>query len=337
MKFINKKEIIKDKHTLNNGKNEVPKVGLIDFLTLGISYLIKLMKQGRKDYKNFKKNEPQIINNCKKNNIDYVLNNKRDNIKDVNKGIGIYHDINDIKNQITKNQNDIVLKEELKNKQNKLDKLCKNNKTLNILINSNKDSCAIAQGTFHQGIFASHINKNGEKEFFLIDQGGRKVAGSGFPNDDELSKNGINIMKVSPTNGMCVATACAGLQEISNNGLDSFLDVYTTNIVSSKRNNIKLNGYNNFKPNQKNITNIINNQKRIERLDSGIANIKFNNLKYAMKEKANIDKTLKDNSKTANSSKMMITNISNSCDNVNINNDIKSIKAEHHKNSLSIQ
>ena len=74
-----------------------------------------------------------------------------------------------------------------------------------------------------------------KKEFFLIDQGGRKVPGSGFPSDDDMAKSGINVMQVASTNSMCVATASTGLQEISVNGLNNYLDRYADLVRSTKR------------------------------------------------------------------------------------------------------
>ena len=93
----------------------------------------------------------------------------------------------------------------------------------------------MANGLFHKAVFASRVNQNGEKEFFIIDQGGRKVPGSGFPSDDDIAKSGINVMQVASTNGMCVATASAGLQEISVNGLNNYLDRYAGLVRSTER------------------------------------------------------------------------------------------------------
>ena len=119
---------IDGKEVLNNGESKVPKFELIDFLTLGITYLLKLLFQGAEDGKQFKKDEPQIAENCKRNNIDYVRDNEKDNIKDVSNGIGLYHDINELKKQLKQNPNDEKLKEELEEKQNKLNQLCQSNK-----------------------------------------------------------------------------------------------------------------------------------------------------------------------------------------------------------------
>ena len=229
---------IDGKEVLNNGESKVPEFELTDILTLGLTYLLKLLSQGAEDVEQFKKDEPQIAENCKRNNIDYVIDNEKDNIKDISNGIGLYHDINELKKQLKQNPNDEKLKAELEKKQNKLNQLCQSNQTLNTLINSDKPSCAMANGMFHKAIIASKINQNGEKEFYLIDQGGRNVPGSGFPSDNDLSKNGINVMQVASTNGMCVATANAGLQNISQNGLDNFIDRYAGCVQQSARQNV---------------------------------------------------------------------------------------------------
>ena len=42
-------------------------------------------------------------------------------------------------------------------------------------------------------------------------------------------------MQVASTNGMCVATASAGLQEISVNGLNNYLDRYAGLVRSTER------------------------------------------------------------------------------------------------------
>ena len=231
-----------DKHAsevIYNGKDETPEIEIIDILTLGITYLIKLAQQGAKDCERFKSEEPMIANNCKQNNIDYVRENDKDGIKDVAKGIGLYHDISDIKKQLAKDDNNQELTKSLEAKQKELKKMCGENTTLDTLINSDKQSCAVARGLFHVGVFASKINNNGEKEFFLIDQGGRKVVGSGFPSDDTLSKNGINVLETQASNGMCMATASAGIQKISQCGLDEFVKRHTTLEKESARDNVK--------------------------------------------------------------------------------------------------
>ena len=234
----NNSQITNGKKLLNNGKNNVPSFTAIDFLTLGITYLIKLAIQGGKDYNQFKQNEPAITNNCARNHIDYVSNNKNDGIKDITKGIALYHEIDDLKKKIKQNNgNNANLMQTLKKKTDMLSNMCKKNKTLDTLINSDKTSCAMANGLFHVGIIASRINNNGKKEFFIIDQGGRKVPGSGFPSDDELSKSGINVMQVYPTNGMCVSTAESGLHEISNHGLDNYLMTYANVVKHTTRDN----------------------------------------------------------------------------------------------------
>ena len=230
---------MQNKAVLNNGENTVPEFELIDLLTLGITYLIKLAKQGKKDYEQFRNDEPNIANNCQMNGINYVKNNRKDNIKEVSKGIGLFHDINDLKKKIEKGTGTSEIKNNLEEKQKQLSEMCKNNETLNSLINSDKPSCAIANGMFHVAIIASKINENGEKEFYLIDQGGRKVPGSGFPSDDELSKNGINITQVASTNPMCMATAHAGLQQIAVSGLDAYLDRYAGKVKNSQRENVR--------------------------------------------------------------------------------------------------
>ncbi|GEM_PF-5113390 len=231
-----------DKHAsevIYNGKDETPELELIDILTLGITYLIKLAQQGAKDNQRFKNEEPMIANNCEKNNIDYVKDNEKDGIKDVTKGIGLYHDISDIKKQIAKEGNNPELTKSLEAKQKELKQMCSENRTLDTLINSDKQSCAIARGLFHVGVFASKINDKGEKEFFLVDQGGRKMVGSGFPSDDTLAKNGINVVETQASNGMCMATASAGIQKISQCGLDEFVKKYTIAEKESVRDNVK--------------------------------------------------------------------------------------------------
>ena len=223
------------KEILNNGPSAVPKFEAIDVLTLGITYLLKLLFQGQRDCAEFKQKEGQINANCKNRGIDYVMDNDKDKIKDVMQGIGLYHDVNDLKKQLANDNDNETLKNQLAEKEKQLNKACAENRTLNALVNSQGESCAMANGLFHKAVFASRVNQNGEKEFFLIDQGGRKVPGSGFPNDDDMAKSGINIMQVASTNGMCVATASAGLQEISVNGLDNYLDRYAGLVRSTER------------------------------------------------------------------------------------------------------
>ena len=238
LNLIADKQPVNGKKLLDNGVGCVPKFTAIDLLTLGITYLIKLAIQGNKDYQHFKQNEPIIAKNCSTNNIDYISNNEKDNINDITKGIALYHDINEIKTNIKQNGNNSQLSKDLKNKSSLLSHMCRKNKTLNTLINSDKPSCCIAHGRFHVGIIASRINDDGRKEFFLIDQGGRKVPGSGFPSDDDLSRSGINIAQVSSSNGMCMATAEAGLFEISTNGLDNYLTEYANIVQKTSRQNV---------------------------------------------------------------------------------------------------
>ena len=238
LNLIADKQPVNGKKLLENGKNYVPKFTAIDVLTLGITYLIKLAIQGNKDYQQFKQNEPIIANNCATNNIDYISNNEKDNIDDITKGIALYHDIDELKRNIKQNGNSASLSQDLKSKSNLLSQMCRKNKTLNTLINSDKPSCGIANGRFHVGIIASRINDDGKKEFFLIDQGGRKVPGSGFPSDSDFSRSGINIAQVTSTNSMCIATAESGLLEISTNGLDNYLTEYTNIVKKTSRQNV---------------------------------------------------------------------------------------------------
>ena len=237
LNLIADKKPANGKKLLDNGVGCVPKFTAINLLTLGITYLIKLAIQGNKDYQHFKQNEPIIANNCRTKNIDYVSNNNKDNIKDITKGIALYHEISEMREKLRQNDKDIHLSKEMRDKSALLSRMCQRNKTLNTLINSDKPSCALANGMFHVGIIASRIN-NGKKEFFLIDQGGRKVPGSGFPNDDEFSKSGINVAQVSSTNGMCMATAEKGLLEISTKGLDNYLMEYANIVQKTSRQNV---------------------------------------------------------------------------------------------------
>ena len=69
---------------------------------------------------------------------------------------------------------------------------------------------------------------------------GRRSSQLGFPNDDEFSKSGINVAQVSSTNGMCMATAEKGLLEISNRGLNDYLDRYASIIRTTQCKNVIL-------------------------------------------------------------------------------------------------
>ena len=327
------------KKTINNGQNTVPNFELIDILTLGITYLIKLMTQARKDHENFKQEEPQIANNCRNNNINYVQDNEKDHIKDVTKGIGLYHDINDLNKKMQQNPKDQNIQKEIEEKTASLNKMCKNNRTLDNLINSKNDTCAMAQGTFHAGVFASKVNEKGEKEFFVIDQGGRKVPGSGFPDDDEMSKAGINVMQVASTNGMCVATAHAGLKEISTGGLNNFLEQYAGCVKQTSREKVKVNEINNTM--QQNISQ--NKQSNVEQTKQNKINIsnihdindKTKTNKNEVKQVASKEKTIQvyfdGMPKTENKkydTKMQITNVDKTTEN-KITNNVNISKAQN--------